>query len=68
MSAGARDSRKVWREKTILAKIRELRQKVGQGLSLFVLKKYAGGAEPELVDQADADHDPSKVDRLWKRH
>jgi hypothetical protein len=34
------------------AKIRELRQKVGHGLSLFVLKRYAGGAEPEALDQA----------------
>ena len=39
------------REET-LAKIWELRQKVGHGLSQFVLKKYAGGAEPETVDQA----------------
>jgi hypothetical protein len=39
------------REET-LAKIRELRQKVGLGLSLFVLKKYAGGAEPETLGQA----------------
>jgi len=35
-----------------LAKIRELRQKVGHGLSLFVLKRYAGGAEPEALDQS----------------
>jgi hypothetical protein len=34
----------------MLAKIRELRQKVGHGLSLFVLKKYAGGAEPDALD------------------
>src|SRR5439155_8422625 len=39
------------REET-LAKLRELRQKVGLGLSLFVLKKYAGGAEPETLGQA----------------
>jgi hypothetical protein len=35
-----------------LGKIRELRQRVGDGLSRFALKKYAGGAEPETVDQA----------------
>ena len=29
----------------MLAKIQELRQKVGPGLSLFVLKESAGGAE-----------------------
>ena len=34
----------------MLTKIRELRQKVGHGLSLFVLKKYAGGAEPDALD------------------
>ena len=33
----------------LLAKIRELREKVGHGLALFVLNKYAGGAEPEKV-------------------
>jgi hypothetical protein len=36
----------------MLAKIREFRQKVGHGLSLFVLKKYAGGAEPETLGEA----------------
>ena len=36
----------------MLAKIRNLRQKVGHGLSLFVLKGYAGGSEPEALDQA----------------
>ena len=36
----------------MLAKIQELRQKVGQSLSLFVLKKHVGGAEPETLDQA----------------
>jgi hypothetical protein len=35
----------------MLGKIRELRQKVGDGLSRFALKKYAGGADPETVDQ-----------------
>ena len=35
-----------------LAKIRELQQKVGRGLSLFVLNKYGGGAEPESIDHA----------------
>ena len=35
----------------MVAKTRELRHKVGVGLSLFVLKKYAGGAEPEALDQ-----------------
>jgi hypothetical protein len=37
------------REET-LSKIRELRQKIGQSLSLFLLKKYAGGLDPEAVD------------------
>ena len=37
------------REET-LSKIRELRQKIGQSLSLFLLKKYTGGLEPEAVD------------------
>ena len=36
----------------MLAKVRELRDKVGHGLSLFVLKKYAGGAEPETIGHA----------------
>src|SRR5205814_4680930 len=30
----------------MLTTIRDLQQKVGRGLSLFALKKYAGGAEP----------------------
>jgi hypothetical protein len=36
----------------ILAKIQELREKVGYGLSVFVLNKYAGGAEPDKVGHA----------------
>lgn len=36
----------------ILAKIRELREKVGYSLSLFVLTKYAGGEEPDKVGHA----------------
>jgi hypothetical protein len=36
----------------MLAKVRELREKVGHGLSLFVLKKYAGGVEPEKTGHA----------------
>jgi hypothetical protein len=36
----------------MLGKIGELRHKVGDGLSRFALKTYAGGAEPETVDQA----------------
>lgn len=36
----------------MLGKIRELRQKVGDGLFRFALNKYAGGTEPETVDQA----------------
>jgi hypothetical protein len=36
----------------MLGKIRELRQKVGRNLSHFVLKKYAGGVEPETVGDA----------------
>ena len=36
----------------LLAKIRELREKVGHSLSLFILNKYAGGAEPEKVGHA----------------
>jgi hypothetical protein len=35
----------------MLAATRDLRQKIGLGLSQFVLKKYAGGAEPESLDQ-----------------
>jgi hypothetical protein len=34
----------------MLSKIRELRQKIGQSLAQFLLKKYAGGLEPEGVD------------------
>ncbi len=36
----------------ILAKVRELREKVGYSLSVFVLNKYAGGAEPDKVGHA----------------
>ena len=36
----------------VLAKIVELRQKVGRGLSHFVIEKYAGGAEVEAGDHA----------------
>lgn len=36
----------------ILAKIQELREKVGYSLSVFVLNKYAGGAEPDKVGHA----------------
>jgi hypothetical protein len=36
----------------ILAKIQELREKVGYSLSAFVLNKYAGGAEPDKVGHA----------------
>lgn len=36
----------------LLAKIRELRGKIGHSLSLFTLNKYAGGAEPEKVGHA----------------
>ena len=39
------------REET-LAKVRELRDKVGHSLSLFVLEKYAGGADPEKLGHA----------------
>src|SRR6185295_15732681 len=38
--------------KQMLTQISELRHKVGTGLSQFVLKKYAGGAEPEVVSEA----------------
>ena len=41
----------VFREE-ILAKITELREKVGYSLSLFVVNKYAGGTEPEKLGQA----------------
>jgi hypothetical protein len=33
----------------MLARTRDLRQKIGLGLSLFLLKKHAGGAEPETL-------------------
>ncbi len=36
----------------MLAKVRELRDKVGHSLSLFVLDKYAGGADPEKIGHA----------------
>jgi hypothetical protein len=36
----------------LLAKVRELCDKAGHSLSLFVLNKYAGGAEPEKVGHA----------------
>lgn len=36
----------------ILARIEELRRKVGHSLSLFILNKYAGGAEPEKIGHA----------------
>jgi hypothetical protein len=36
----------------MLARIRELREKVGHSLSLFILNKYAGGAEPEKIGHA----------------
>ncbi len=36
----------------LLAKVGELRAKVGHSLSLFVLNKYAGGAEPEKLGHA----------------
>jgi hypothetical protein len=35
----------------MMQKIAELRKKAGHGLSRFVLTKYAGGAEPEAVDE-----------------
>ena len=35
----------------LLAKVTGLREKVGQGLSLFIMKKYAGGAEPDTLGQ-----------------
>jgi hypothetical protein len=43
-----------------LSKIRELRQKIGQSLSLFLLKKYAGGVEPQAVD-------PSTLNTLFEK-
>jgi hypothetical protein len=36
----------------LLDKVPKLRQKVGHSLSVFVLKKYAGGAEPEKIGHA----------------
>lgn len=36
----------------LMAKFRELREKVGHSLSLFILNKYAGGTEPEKVGHA----------------
>jgi hypothetical protein len=39
-------------KEAVLAKTGDLRQKIGRGLSQFVLKKYATGAEPESLDQA----------------
>jgi hypothetical protein len=34
----------------MLAKVREVRQKVGNGLSRFVIEKYVAGTEPEACD------------------
>jgi hypothetical protein len=34
----------------MLSKVGELRKKIGQSLSQFLLKKYAGGSEPEAGD------------------
>lgn len=36
----------------LLAKVQELREKVGYSLSVFVLNKYAGGAEPNKIGHA----------------
>ncbi len=36
----------------MLAKVQELREKVGYSLSLYVLNKYAGGAEPDKLGHA----------------
>ena len=36
----------------LLAKVRDLREKVGHSLSQFVLQKFAGGTEPEKVGHA----------------
>lgn len=38
--------------KEILESIRQLREKVGHSLALFVLNKYTGGAEPEEIGHA----------------
>jgi hypothetical protein len=45
-----RQSRQEASGEEMLAKIRELRQKVGRGLAQFILDKYAGGAETERLD------------------
>jgi hypothetical protein len=37
-------------DEEMLARIRELRQKAGRGLSQFILDKYAGGTDPERLD------------------
>jgi hypothetical protein len=36
----------------LLAKVQELREKVGYSLSLYVMNKYAGGTEPEKIGHA----------------
>jgi hypothetical protein len=36
----------------LLAKVQELREKVGYSLSLYVLNKYAGGTEPDKIGHA----------------
>jgi hypothetical protein len=36
----------------LLAKVQELREKVGYSLSLYVLNKYAGGTEPDRIGHA----------------
>jgi hypothetical protein len=45
-----RQSRQEASGEEMLAKIRELRQKAGRGLSQFILDKYADGAQPERLD------------------
>ena len=35
----------------LLAKVRGLREKIGQGLASLIMKKHAGGAEPESLEQ-----------------
>jgi hypothetical protein len=35
----------------LLAKVRQLREKIGQGLASFIMKKHADGAEPESLGQ-----------------
>ncbi|HET9217260.1 MAG TPA: hypothetical protein VFR18_09795, partial [Terriglobia bacterium] len=47
-----RQSRQEVSGEEMLAKIRELREKAGRGLSQFILDKYAGGTEPERLDPA----------------